>query len=175
MVTVIDTLDECINKDDIKVTLQLLPQVQMSKCVRLRFSLTSRPELPIRQGFKEIKRDLQNLDLRDVPMSEITRDISIFLRYTFSHIRQDHELSLDWPGDEVIEVLLTRTVLLFISAATLCRFINDANWDPSRPSPRNSYRPIYLRIQDGQYVFTSFKSTSHWSKRVGGPAVGSRI
>lgn len=132
LVAVIDALDECesdTNKDDIKVILQLLPQVQISKCVRLRFFLTSRPELPIRLGFKKVKGDLQNLDLHDIPTSEITHDISIFLRYSFSNMREDHDLPAEWPGGEAIKILLTKTEPLFISAATLCRFI-DATWDP---------------------------------------------
>jgi hypothetical protein len=130
MLIVIDALDECESeeyKDDIKVILQLLLQVQTSKCVRLRFFLASRPELPIRLSIEKIQGELQNLDLHDVPTSDITQDISIVLRYAFSQIQQDHKLSTDWPGDEVIEVLVERTVPLFISAVTLHRFINDVD------------------------------------------------
>jgi hypothetical protein len=153
---VIDALDECESeerRDDIKVILQLLPRVQTSKWVRLRFFLTSRPELPIRLGFKEIKGDHQNLDLHDVPKSEIAHDISIFLKHGFSHIRQDHGISVDWPGDEVIEVLIARTVPLFISAATLCRFIGDANWDPQiRLEEILADQSIYVSKMAGTYL-----------------------
>jgi Cdc6-like AAA superfamily ATPase len=70
-VVVIDALDECqsdADKDDhdIKVLLRLLPRVQESKSVRLRFFLTSRPELPIRLGFKAVKNNLQNMDLLSI-------------------------------------------------------------------------------------------------------------
>jgi hypothetical protein len=132
-VIVIDALDECEseeNKDDIRAILQLLLRVQMSKCVQLRFFLTSRPELPIRLGFKEIIGNHQDLDLYDVPRSEIARDITLFLKHNFSRICQDHRLSPSWPGEEVIQILSAKTVPLFISAATLCRFISDANWNP---------------------------------------------
>ncbi|PGG94981.1 hypothetical protein AJ79_10333, partial [Helicocarpus griseus UAMH5409] len=133
MVIVIDALDECQSekdKDDMNTILRLLPRVQMSKCVQLRFFLTSRPELPIRLGFKEIMDNHQNLDLHDIPGSEIARDISLFLKHNISRIREVHKLSTDWPGGEVVRVLIARTVPLFISAATLCRFIGDQNWDP---------------------------------------------
>ncbi|KAL4781091.1 hypothetical protein BJX76DRAFT_360251 [Aspergillus varians] len=134
LVAVIDALDECQSDannddDDIKVLLRLLPRVQESKSVRLRFFLTSRPELPIRLGFEAVKDNLQHLDLHNIPTSEITRDISIFFDHSFSRIRHNNGLSAEWPGEEAINDLLARTVPLFISAATLCRFIG-TTWDP---------------------------------------------
>jgi hypothetical protein len=131
MVIVIDALDECESGiyNDIKAILRLLPQVRLSKGIQLRFFLTSRPELPIQWVFQEIKADHENIDLYDVPMSDITRDISIYLRKLFSKIRLEHRISPNWPGEEAIQVLLARTVPLFISAATLCRFIH-GSWDP---------------------------------------------
>ncbi|THC90327.1 hypothetical protein EYZ11_010206 [Aspergillus tanneri] len=156
MVIVIDALDECETedyKDDIRVIIQLLPRVQISKYMRLRFFLTSRPELPIRLGFKNIKDRHQHLGLHDVPKAAIERDISIFLRHSFVDIQHDHELSTDWPGDGVIEALLARTVPLFISAATLCRFIGDANWDPqSRLQEILADRTLYVSKMASIYV-----------------------
>jgi len=155
-VIVIDALDECEseeNKDDIRAILHLLPRVQTSKSVRLRFFLTSRPELPIRLGFMDITVDHQDLDLRDIPKPEIEQDISLFLRHKFSQIRQDHKFSSDWPGDEVIQVLVARTVPLFISAATLCRFIGDANWDPQdRLDAILADQSTYISKMDSTYL-----------------------
>jgi hypothetical protein len=51
---VIDALDECEGEKDIRLIIQLLPQLQKPKAVRLRVFLTSRPELPIRLGFKQL-------------------------------------------------------------------------------------------------------------------------
>lgn len=127
MVVVIDALDECETgeyRDDIRVIIKLLPRVQTLGRLRLRFFLTSRPD------FKNIKYQHQHMDLHDVPKSAVERDISIFLRHRFLHIQQDHELPIEWPGEQAIEGLLARTVPLFISAATLCRFLGDINWDP---------------------------------------------
>jgi hypothetical protein len=59
-VIVVDALDECEwdgNRDGIRVILKILLQVQRSSSVHLRFFLTSRPELPIRLGFKDITGD----------------------------------------------------------------------------------------------------------------------
>lgn len=134
LVAVIDALDECQSDSDdddhdIKVLLRLLPRVQESKSVRLRFFVTSRPELPIRLGFDAVRDNLQNMDLHSIQTSEIAHDISIFLDYSFSRIRHSHGLPAEWPGKEAMNDLLARTVPLFISAATLCRFIS-TTWDP---------------------------------------------
>ena len=77
-VIVIDALDECDSEDDkdIRVILRLLPQVQKSTSVQLRFLLTSRPELPIRLGFTEIMDAHQDLVLHEIPRPVIERDIS---------------------------------------------------------------------------------------------------
>jgi hypothetical protein len=183
MVIVIDALDECEseeNKDDIRAILQLLPRVQMSKCVQLRFFLTSRPELPIRLGFKEITGKHQDLDLHDVPRSEITRDISLFLEHNFSRIRQEHRLLPNWPGDEAIRILIAKTVPLFISATTLCRFIGDANWNPQRrleviladqsayvSKMESTYLPVLNQLLLGQDKWETQQLVQEFKKIVG--------
>lgn len=57
MVVVIDALDECDCEDDVRLILRLLPQVQKSKSIRLRFLLMSRPELLIRLELNSITDD----------------------------------------------------------------------------------------------------------------------
>ncbi|KAJ5948231.1 hypothetical protein N7466_001246 [Penicillium verhagenii] len=133
-VIVIDALDECEsnNSEDIRIILALLSQLQKSTSVQLRFFLTSRPELPIRLGFDKIQGKHQNLDLHKVQASEITRDLALFLEHKFSKICDDRGLPPTWPGEAALQVLLARTVPLFISAATLCRFIGDSSWDPNK-------------------------------------------
>ncbi|KAK2733737.1 hypothetical protein FQN57_001964 [Myotisia sp. PD_48] len=155
LVIVIDALDEYEpegNKDDARVLLKLLPQVQSSKCVQLRFFLTSRPELPIRLGFKEITDDFQDVDLHDMPNGEITRDIALFLKDEFKKIRKDHELESSWPGDEAIQALILKAVPLFIYATTICRFIGDRNW-----SPQNR---LHIILED-QTVYVSKMSSTY--------------
>jgi hypothetical protein len=133
MVIVIDALDECESKesqDDIRTILQLLPRVHMSKCVRVRFFLTSRPELPIRLGFKDIKEDHQNLDLHEIPKPEIEHDISMFLEQKLSEIQSSRSLPINWPGKSRIQTLITMSVPLFIFAATICRILEDYQYNP---------------------------------------------
>ena len=131
---VIDALDECENEDHIKILLYLFAQV---KSLKMRIIVTSRPELPLRMGFKRIPDAHQDLILHEISKPIITSDISIFLQSEFTRIRNDYNLSppsdsllsLDWPGERKIELLIIMAVPLFIFAATMCRFIGETDWD----------------------------------------------
>jgi type II secretory pathway predicted ATPase ExeA len=61
---VIDALDECDREDDMQI-IRLLLTLQDYESVRLRIFLTSRPDLPIRLGFK------QNNNHKDVVLHEL--------------------------------------------------------------------------------------------------------
>jgi hypothetical protein len=131
MVIVIDALDECERSNDIRVLLHLLPQVKQSEAIDLRFFLTSRPELPMVLGFRNIKsKDQRDLVLHEIPRPVIERDILLFLNYKFSRIREERLLSPEWPEDEKIQTLVAIAVPLFIFAATVCRFVEDLKWSP---------------------------------------------
>ncbi|KAB8237118.1 uncharacterized protein BDW43DRAFT_297519 [Aspergillus alliaceus] len=130
MVIVIDALDECDQEDDIQVILRLLPQVQKSNSVQLRFLLTSRPELPIRLGFQIVADDYQDLILHRIPTPVIERDIKLYFEDGFSKLKSKRLLPPDWPGDMTIKTLVERALPLFISATTLYRFISDERWCP---------------------------------------------
>ncbi|KAM5445021.1 hypothetical protein MferCBS31731_000480 [Microsporum ferrugineum] len=152
LVIIIDALDEC-KQEDAQAILQLLPRVQKSKSVQLRFLLTSRPDLPIRLGFKGINGDYQDLTLHEIPMPVIKHDIELYFKGKFSKLRQERSFSSDWPGDECIKTLVERAVPLFIAAATLCRFISDTRW-----SPKNRLRAVltdqtsYVSKMDSTYM-----------------------
>ncbi|KAE8131510.1 hypothetical protein BDV38DRAFT_288620 [Aspergillus pseudotamarii] len=130
-VIVIDALDECEQEKDIRVLLQLLPQVQKSKDLRLQIFLTSRPELPIRLGFQQIQEH-QDLVLHKLPNSVIEGDIRLFLQHQLGKIQKEHSLSPGWPGEDIIDILVAKSVPLFIFAATLCRFIGDGKQRPEK-------------------------------------------
>ncbi|KAL3473297.1 hypothetical protein BJX99DRAFT_261485 [Aspergillus californicus] len=129
LVIVIDALDECDNDEDIEEVLRLLPRVQQTGSMPLRFFLTSRPELPIRLGIRDIADDHQDLALHEIPESLMEHDISLYFDDQFSQIRQERQLPMEWPGGDVLDTLVKRAVPLFISAATLCRFISEKRWD----------------------------------------------
>ncbi|KAJ6058362.1 uncharacterized protein N7446_007945 [Penicillium canescens] len=100
--------------------------------VHLRIFLTSRPDLPIRLGFSEIKnQDYQDLVLHDIPEAVTAHDISLFLNWRLSKIRKERSPPVDWPRNTDTQTLVvTLSVPLFIFAATVCRVFEDPQWDP---------------------------------------------
>ncbi|RYP17625.1 hypothetical protein DL765_004407 [Monosporascus sp. GIB2] len=127
-VIVIDALDECEREEDIGAILRLLSR---SRLISLRIFVTSRPELPIRLGFRDMSGGTyQDLVLHEIPQSIIKHDISAFLRYELAKIRDRHSLPPDWPGETKIQALVRMATPLFIFAATVCRFIGDRRWNP---------------------------------------------
>ncbi|KAE8310967.1 WD domain protein [Aspergillus transmontanensis] len=130
LVIVVDALDECDHDNDIEVILRLLPRVQEVNSLCLRFFITSRPELPIRLGFKTINH--RDLILHEVPKPIIERDISMFLEDKLISIRHKRSLSSDWPGYVNSQIIVTMSVPLFIFAATICRLFDDHNLDPAQ-------------------------------------------
>lgn len=133
IVIVIDALDECDHDNDLRVIIRLLSRLKESEAVFLRIFLTSRPELPIRLGFSEIaNHDHQDLVLHEIPEEVTQSDINLFLKDRFATIRHNRKISEDWPAEDVIQELTTMSVPLFISAATICRYIEHSKWEPAR-------------------------------------------
>ncbi|GFF43825.1 hypothetical protein IFM46972_07340 [Aspergillus udagawae] len=163
-VMVIDALDECEHGRDIRNIIPLLPCLQKAKSVRLRVFLTSRPELPISLGFSEIGgHEYQDLALHEIPEEVTEHDIHLFLQDGFAKIRHDRNISQDWPGDDVIRRLVKMSVPLFISAATVCRYIKNPMWEPKlrltelledqakyATRMEKTYLPILTRLLDYQ-------------------------
>ena len=132
-VIVIDALDECEREEDIQAILRLLEQTKDIKPVSLRVFVTSRPEFPIRLGFKQmIDGTYQNLILHEIARETIERDITLFLEHELAKIRERRCLDAPWPKKEDIQILVNMAVPLFIFAATVCRFLGEANGNPRR-------------------------------------------
>jgi hypothetical protein len=159
LVIMIDALDECESENDIRTILQLIPQLREPKVVQIRVFLTSRPELPIHLGFSKIgNEDYKNLILHELPEDVIAHDILLFLKHRLSQIRKERLLSDDWPGDIKTQQLWKISVPLFIFAATMCRILDDLQWDPidsleeilacrgETASLDGTYLPVFSRL-----------------------------
>jgi hypothetical protein len=130
-VVIIDALDECEREQDIRVILQLLALTKDIRPAPLRVVVTSRPELHIRLGFKQMPDSTyQDLVLHEVAKSTIERDIRLFLEHELGAIRRERMLSSDWPATHEILALVELAVPLFIYAATVCRYIGTKAGDP---------------------------------------------
>jgi hypothetical protein len=125
LVIVVDALDECEEENDMKNILQLLTQAGDLTAVRLRIIVTSRPETPIHLGFNAVPVIVHKpLVLDDISRDTINRDIRALFESNFALIRTKlGALSADWPGEDIVNILVHRANALFIYAATVCRFL----------------------------------------------------
>ncbi|KAB8222285.1 WD40-repeat-containing domain protein [Aspergillus novoparasiticus] len=130
---VVDALDECDPENDIGLLLRLLPRISTKSPIRLRVFLTSRPEIPIREGFDNVsENDHRSIGLHGVVESSIRHDILLFMNDRFEEMRQKFSLPQGWPGENTIQDLVNIATPLFIAAATMCRFIADRRWNPEQ-------------------------------------------
>jgi len=135
VVLVIDALDECDDRENIKPILRLLSKLGENNLHRLRIFVTSRPELPVELGFATLSGDLHHdIQLEEAQKLSIASDIRLFYDDQFATIRKDSlyhddELSTDWPGEQSICTLVDQAIPLFIYAFTVSRYISV---DPKR-------------------------------------------
>ena len=133
LVFVIDALDECGCQQDIRTLLQLLTEARDLKNVQFRVLITSRPEIPIRLGFRAISGSVhKDFVLHEISAAVVHHDITVFLRHELDKIKEEFPLPFDWPGKQKLELLVERSGSLFIYAATVCRFIQDPRWHPEK-------------------------------------------
>ncbi|KAJ5973878.1 WD40-repeat-containing domain protein [Penicillium waksmanii] len=128
MLIVIDALDECDQVDHVRDILELLPYVQESRSVQLRFLLTSRPDLPIRLGFQGTIDHHQHLMIHKISSPVIEHDIRLYFENEFLRLQQERDLPTNWPGVRTINTLVERAIPSFTSITTLFRFISDDRW-----------------------------------------------
>ena len=127
---VIDALDECSADDDIRLLIQLFAELEQVTTIDVGVFVTSRPEIVIRLGFKKIPIILHhNLDLRDIPSAMTKQDIHTFVKHEIESIYEYHDIK-DRPREEDLSILAKKAGVLFIYAATACRYIADTNWNP---------------------------------------------
>lgn len=159
-VIVIDALDECDREDHTREIIRLLSRLREVKSLNLRVFLTSRPEFPIRIGFRN-NNSYRDLILHQIPAPVIRDDIRVFLSIKLAEIQYEHSLPPDWPGESIIEELVSMAVPLFIFAATVYRFVKNGRHPRKRLqqflSAQNGnatqmdkiYLPILRQLLDG--------------------------
>ncbi|KAF5230945.1 hypothetical protein FANTH_13595 [Fusarium anthophilum] len=130
---VVDALDECDSDANIYQIINLFSSTRDLRHPRPRIFVTSRPDLPIRLGFKDVEGTYQDLILHEIPPQVIENDIATFLQHETELIKMSWDTSVperrrlpaDWPGIDCVQLLTQRATPLFIFAATVCRFIAD--------------------------------------------------
>lgn len=133
LLVVIDALDECEPDNDIRLILQLLSRTRDLKSISLRVFVTSRPELHIRLGFKQLPNGtFEDLILHEVAKQTIQHDIRVYFEHELGRVREERSLSLGWPRRDQVEALVEQAVPLFIFAATACRYISERRDNPKK-------------------------------------------
>ncbi|KAF4957239.1 hypothetical protein FGADI_3304 [Fusarium gaditjirri] len=130
---IVDALDECESDADIHLIINLFSGTRGLRHPRPRIFVTSRPDLPVRLGFKDVEGTYQDLILHEIPSQVIENDIAIFLQHETELIKacwdtsvpERRRLPINWPDSDCIRLLTKRATPLFIFAATVCRFIAD--------------------------------------------------
>jgi hypothetical protein len=124
-IVVLDALDECDDPNDVRLLLRLLGNTQSLARLGLRILATSRPETPIRLGFRDMKHiTYHELALHDVPRALVDHDIQKFVTHELLQIQNERVLPDSWPGKDNVRMITSRADGLFIYAATVCRYVN---------------------------------------------------
>ncbi len=140
-VIVVDALDECSDESEIEFVLQLLSTTAGLMTARLLIFLTSRPEIPIRQGFEEMDASKRrHLILHHVEPSVVDHDISVFFESRLGKLVQSLPSSWGTSTGEVLEKLVQSAGGLFLWAATACLFIQKG-----RSTAKNRLKAILER------------------------------
>lgn len=90
LVLILDALDECEGDEDVRRIIYLISKGSQLRSTRMRAFLTSRPELPIRLGFNDIRGSYQDLVLHQLPPQTIISDLAHFLTSELLKIKEDY-------------------------------------------------------------------------------------
>lgn len=134
IIILIDALDECRDEAPASVIISLLSR-RIEEIPSVKIIITGRPETHIRAAFRipSLRPHLEIKLLHEVDRSSVDKDIELFLRTRLSDLvssRSDVDLTLPWPSDTEICVLVRKSGGLFIFASTAYMFIASAFDNP---------------------------------------------
>ncbi|KAK6544815.1 hypothetical protein TWF694_001498 [Orbilia ellipsospora] len=137
VVIVVDALDECQNEQEILVVVRMLGRLRELKSIDLRVFITSRPDIASLTSFQALINDntqYHDLALHEVDREIVKKDIGLYLEHEFARIRKDRadRIPGDWPQNDIIKMLVDIAEPLFVSAATICRFVDDISFSPTK-------------------------------------------
>jgi hypothetical protein len=166
-VIVLDGLDECRGGDmrkgmgdDLEGSMGREEQCEIidiiaasvrNRSTPFRWSIISRPEIHINQSMEHISHLLFTIS---IPLSpETDTDIRNYLISELKAIGERHRLSPSWPSDTDVAALLKIIAGLWVSAATIVRFVGDR--DVSAPITQ-----LCLVLSFGERVQRDMKASS---------------
>jgi len=133
-VVVIDGLDECLDHEERTILLHAISRAAGQNSARLKFLITSRPEVPIARVFNvtPVVEVSTRHSLDDEPDS--IEDVEHFLSAKFDEIKRTHpsrrHIPHDWPPLHFKADLVHKSSGQFIYPATIIRYISSPRHNP---------------------------------------------
>ena len=115
-VIILDALDECSDQSLVAELLDVI--LEHSKSLPLKFFITSRPEIVVKESF-DYSRDHSNLILHEAGKEIVKADIKLYVK---AYLVGKHNRP-NWPSEVEVESLVNMSGTLFIYAATVCKYI----------------------------------------------------
>ncbi|KAJ2923745.1 hypothetical protein H1R20_g13348, partial [Candolleomyces eurysporus] len=118
----VDALDECEDKDAVRLFIAAI--LSQKPTISLKFFLTSRPEISLRESFGTSTHHGW-LRLHDIEASIVKADILLYLNHQFkciSRVYDHYQAKSNWPPPE-IQTIADVSGALFIIAATMVGYI----------------------------------------------------
>ncbi|KAF7967812.1 hypothetical protein HWV62_32969 [Athelia sp. TMB] len=130
IIVILDALDECGNAASRRTLLRILSSPEFAELPRqFRFLITSRPELDIQNSLASCSH-VQPVDLSKASDPELRLYLTSELQAIYQEQHVTAYLPAGWPGQDVIDILVTLAAGLFIWAATVIRHLKDVG-DPA--------------------------------------------
>jgi len=169
-VVVLDALDECSNQS---LVAELLSEIlKHSKFLPVKFFITSRPEIVVKETFDH-PWGHSNFILHEVEKEIVKADIELYIKaWLGGQVKHNRH---NWPPQAELESLVNMSGTLFIYAATVCKYIaqKGSSCMPQRLTDvvnltlettsglTNPLDALYERILDAAYALTNQRERSN--------------
>ncbi|KAJ3509981.1 hypothetical protein NLJ89_g4933 [Agrocybe chaxingu] len=135
IVIVIDGLDECQDHGMQRQIIEAIHALRTKAPSSLKLLIASRAEPQIMATFNALDHLSISKHLVLDDEYKPNKDIRIFLRDRFEKIRTTHLFKSftpkDWPGDDVLDVLVNKSLGQFVYASVIMRFLDSPRHRPT--------------------------------------------
>ena len=128
LVFLVDALDECSNNRELAELLKVLADFKCGTNLKVKFILTSRPEMHIRGTPISNPDHSSILHLQAISEEQVRSDIRLYVGNTL----KDAAAKSTWYTDRDVECLVEQSDSLFIFASTVLLYILDPDEDDVR-------------------------------------------
>ena len=118
IVFVINALDECNSEQELAELLQLIAGLKCDSAT-IKFILTSRPELHIRDTLISNSAHNTVLQLHTINVEEVTSDIRLYISGTL----EDATAGDVWYSEHEVDLLVSLSAGLFLFASTVLKYV----------------------------------------------------